>query len=311
MQWMNDGERRKGKGKGTGHKSRSRPGAASGRGRLPVRPDTAGQRLARTHACLTPATEHACDTSPWTLATCDPIFCFVSPSRRPRSRRDRESEKGRPARISACMDHLQLQASPARSRSRSIAPKPSRASRKACIAACGSAAGVIRTPSIRCLCSRLGDAAVCSRLAVQPRRKRTTGSPPHGPRPTPGPVSVPCVRPSLRGKPGGGGAGRRAFLFRSQHVLAAYSFRTRAAARVVTTHHTSAHARCERRALGRSFTASAALQSCRHTDTDTARQGRTCARRAGMGGLGTVCGGAAMLQGYAKKGPASIWSVHA
>lgn len=112
MQWMNDGERRKGKGKGTGHKSRSRPGAASGRGRLPVRPDTAGQRLARTHACLTPATEHAWDTSPWTLATCDPIFCFVSPSRRPRSRRDRESEKGRPARISACMDHLQLQASP-------------------------------------------------------------------------------------------------------------------------------------------------------------------------------------------------------
>jgi hypothetical protein len=93
MQWMNDGERRKGKGKGTGHKSRSRPGAASGRGRLPVRPDTAGQRLARTHACLTPATEHAWDTSPWTLATCDPIFCFVSPSRRPRSRRDRESEK--------------------------------------------------------------------------------------------------------------------------------------------------------------------------------------------------------------------------
>lgn len=139
MQWMNDGERRKGKGKGTGHKSRSRPGAASGRGRLPVRPDTAGQRLARTHACLTPATEHACDTSPWTLATCDPIFCFVSPSRRPRSRRDRESEKGRPARISACMDHLQLQASPARSRS--IAPKPPRASRKAsmhcCLRQCG------------------------------------------------------------------------------------------------------------------------------------------------------------------------------
>lgn len=207
MQWMNDGERRKGKGKGkgkgTGHKSRSRPGAASGR--LPVRPDTAGQRLARTHACLTPATEHAWDTSPWTLATCDPIFCFVSPSRRPRSRRDRESEKGRPARISACAwitrscRPARRVRVPSRQRRRELRGK------QACIAACGSAAGVIRTPSIRCLCSRLGDAAVCSRLAVQPRRKRTTGSPPHGPRPAPCPCRA-CVRASEANLAGRGAA---------------------------------------------------------------------------------------------------------
>jgi hypothetical protein len=174
----------------------------------PVPADTAGQRLARTHACLTPAT--ACmgyismDASDLRGLRRDLLL---------REPTERESEKGgqpQPARTSAsCMDHRLLLAGrgslrPPR-RSRSIAPKPSRASRKACIAACGRS--LIPTPSIRC--SRFLYGRRCVLASALPLRNQDAGGRSGGPLAAPcGPARLPspCVRGTLRANLAGQGA---------------------------------------------------------------------------------------------------------
>lgn len=136
----------------------------------------------RTDTCVSYACHplHAWDTSPWTLATCADLrrdLLLREPeSRRPRSRREKAKRAASPARIrvvhpASCMDRLLLAAGHP-----SVGePKPSRASRKACIAACGRS--LIRTPAIRCsrlLYGRrcvLASAAPCHAGSGRPLRR--------------------------------------------------------------------------------------------------------------------------------------------